>query len=358
MRSALHTIGFQVLCWVFAYNLIGIPLYFFFYDVRDALDPSMPFGFWLGLLTNCAGGVVVGVALGLIDLATGRWLSRRRTFRSLVLIKSLTYMAFFGLLVVVFGVAVRTPQVEIEEAVEGATSSSGIYIMVGYFLYGMGFSVIVSFLVQVRRLVGQDVALPLLLGRYFVPREEDRAFLFLDLSDSTAIAEALGHRRFGQFVQECIYDVNRVAAESGAEIYKYVGDEAILTWSARTAGARGIACYFALEERIRSRANFYREQFGRVPAFKAGLHRGPVLVTEIGDFKRELAYHGDVLNTTARIQAVCGDLGAAMLVSPAIASEARGEEGLVLRSRGEFSLKGKAEPLELFEPVSGAPTRQ
>ena len=226
MRQALGTIGFQVLCWVFAYNLIGIPIYFFFLGNPAALDPSMPFNFWLGILMNVTGGIVVGLVLGVIDLTTGRWLARRRSFRSLVLIKSMTYMAFFMLMVVVTGIAVRTPKVELDEAVQKAASAAGIYIMIGYLVYSLGFSVIVSLLVQVRRLVGENIVLPLFLGRYFTPREEQRTFLFLDLSDSTAIAEALGHREFGRFIQDCIYDVNQVAAEYRAEIYKYIGDEA------------------------------------------------------------------------------------------------------------------------------------
>lgn len=355
MRHALGTIGFQVVCWVFAYNLIGIPIYFFFLGHPEALDPSMPFNFWLGILTNVMGGVVVGVVLGIIDLTTGRWFERRRTFRSLVLIKSLTYMAFFVVLVVVFGIAIRTSKVELDEAVQDATSAAGIYIMIGYFVYTMGCSVIVSFLFQVRRLVGQDLVLPLLFGRYFVPREEERTFMFLDLSDSTAIAEALGHQAFGRFIQDCIYDVNQVAAGFDAEIYKYVGDEAILTWRAGADGAKCIACFFALEDRIRARADEYRDRYHRVPAFKAGLHRGRVLVTEIGDFKREIAYHGDVLNTTARIQAACSELDASLLVSPAISPGVAGHADFELRSRGKVTLKGKAEPLELQEGIRRLP---
>ena len=125
-------------------------------------------------------------------------------------------------------------------------------------------------------------------------------------------------------------DVNQVAAAFRAEIYKYLGDGAILTWPAVVGSDRCIACFFALEDRVRARTDRYRARYGRGPTFRAGLHRGPVLVTEIGDFRREIAYYGDVLNTAARIQAQCSELGASLLVSPAIAADA-------LRGRGHFA---------------------
>lgn len=41
------------------------------------------------------------------------------------------------------------------------------------------------------------------------------------------------------------------------------------------------------------------------PEFKAGLSLGLVTVAEVGELKTEFAYHGDVLNTAARIEGYC-----------------------------------------------------
>ena len=46
-------------------------------------------------------------------------------------------------------------------------------------------------------------------------------------------------------------------------------------------------------------------KYGETPIFNAGMDAGVVTVTEIGDIKRDLAFHGDVLNTAARIQGLC-----------------------------------------------------
>ena len=53
------------------------------------------------------------------------------------------------------------------------------------------------------------------------------------------------------------------------------------------------------------RREYYEQEYGVYPEFKAGLHGGALMVAEVGSVKKELAYHGDVINTSARIQAEC-----------------------------------------------------
>ncbi len=48
---------------------------------------------------------------------------------------------------------------------------------------------------------------------------------------------------------------------------------------------------------------------------KAGITSGEVTATEIGVIKRSIAYHGDVLNTAARIQGECSKLNKELLIS-------------------------------------------
>ena len=51
--------------------------------------------------------------------------------------------------------------------------------------------------------------------------------------------------------------------------------------------------------------NRYINKYGFVPEFRAGLHGGKVLITWIGEVKKEIVYVGDVLNTAARIAEEC-----------------------------------------------------
>ena len=49
------------------------------------------------------------------------------------------------------------------------------------------------FLVQVSDKFGQGILVNFLVGKYHQPKVENRIFLFMDLKDSTSIAEKLGH---------------------------------------------------------------------------------------------------------------------------------------------------------------------
>ena len=68
-------------------------------------------------------------------------------------------------------------------------------------------------------------------------------------------------------------------------------------------------------ETIERKRKQYQSKYGMVPEFKAGIHCGRVIVTTIGKQKKDIVYHGDVLNTTARIEKKCNELQVKLLVS-------------------------------------------
>ncbi|MEJ2005405.1 MAG: adenylate/guanylate cyclase domain-containing protein, partial [Cyclobacteriaceae bacterium] len=142
-----------------------------------------------------------------------------------------------------------------------------------------------------------------LLGKYFHPKDERRFFMFLDLKGSTGIAEKLGEHQYFSFIQKVFKDVTPVLLDTEGEVYQYVGDEMVLTWKVKK-GIRDlncIRCFQGIRHLLDELAPVYMEQFGVIPEFKAGLHVGAAVVGEIGVIKRDIAYSGDVLNTTARI---------------------------------------------------------
>ncbi|RYG28084.1 adenylate/guanylate cyclase domain-containing protein [bacterium] len=180
-------------------------------------------------------------------------------------------------------------------------------------------------------------------GKYHNPRPEERVFMFLDIRDSTTLAEQLGDLRFSALVRDFMADLSNPVIATRAEVSHYIGDEAVLTWLPNRA-FRDDACvrlYRLMRDRIALKAPYYLKHYGLVPGFKAGIHVGTSIVTEVGEVKSEIVYHGDTLNTTARIQGLCDSLGYDLLVSEALASRLK-EPGHPL---GEHKLKGKAEPI-------------
>jgi adenylate cyclase len=138
--------------------------------------------------------------------------------------------------------------------------------------------------------------------------------------------------------------------ETNAEIYQYVGDEVILSWKVARGleEANCIRVFFLIQDLIEADRDRFLDAYGVVPEFKAGVHAGEVITAQIGELKSEITFNGDVLNTTARIQSLCNDLGHDLLVSENVAAPLRLGREYEAIDLGSVSLRGKADPLRLY----------
>lgn len=189
-----------------------------------------------------------------------------------------------------------------------------------------------------------------LLGRYFNPRREERVFMFLDLRSSTTIAEEIGEERYFSFLRDVFKAATPSILQHQGEVYQYVGDEIVISWELEKGkkDAQCITCYFDIQQALRDQQAFFLDTYGYEPEFKAGIHYGHVMAGEIGVVKREIAYSGDVLNTTARIQAKCNELGVNILTSKAVIDLIGHVDQFRPEEIGSMELKGKKEHVTLF----------
>jgi adenylate cyclase len=209
---------------------------------------------------------------------------------------------------------------------------------------------VVSFLFEVNSLLGQNVLLAFVTGRYHRPRVEQRVFLMIDMKSSSAAAERLGEVDFHRLINRFVGDLTGPIVLQGGEIHKYVGDELIATWPLAEGlrGARCLRACFGAVARLSQSAPAYEREFGGRAAFRAGLHCGPVVVGEMGTMKKEIALIGDTLNTTARIVDACRDNGEAVIASAELMGQLTRPAGMVARPLGLTALRGKEKPVELF----------
>jgi adenylate cyclase len=78
------------------------------------------------------------------------------------------------------------------------------------------------------------------------------------------------------------------------------------------------------------------------------LDAGLVTVAEVGEIKKELAYHGDVLNTASRIQGMCNQLDARLLISERLRNRLTWD-GQDFELLGDIKLKGKEESVRIYK---------
>lgn len=196
---------------------------------------------------------------------------------------------------------------------------------------------------QVDNKFGQGILLSFIKGKYKRPQLEKRIFMFIDLKSSTAIAEQLGNEQYHDLLREFFEDITNPILYNEGEIYQYVGDEVVVSWPFEHGIENNncIRCYLKMREKISRKSVHYKARFGLVPEFKAGLHYGDVIAGEIGVIKRDITYSGDVLNTTARIQGMCNELGVEFLTSSDMVALLPASREFQFSSLGEIELRGK-----------------
>jgi adenylate cyclase len=211
-------------------------------------------------------------------------------------------------------------------------------------------SLLVASVFELTRLVGSRVLFNVALGRYRIPVRETRVLMFLDLAGSTSLAEAMGELRVQSLLTRFFYDIDDAIVAHGGEVHAYVGDEVIVTWplDERMSGGRCIDCYFAIGDAIAGKADSYRQEFGMVPTFRAGLHAGAVVISECGSSRRQLAYFGDTVNVTARLQEYCKEAGRHLRVSADLLSHVKPKPDILVEPLGQAKLRGRAAAIEVF----------
>lgn len=224
--------------------------------------------------------------------------------------------------------------------------SFAFWSIVIYAGLGMTVAIIIS---EFAEYLGVEQFYKYLKGEYNRPNEEDRIFLFMDMKGSTTIAEQLGHVRYFELIKRSYEVMTNAILFHGGEIYQYVGDEVVLTWNTRTSRSfdQSIHCFEGITQSLIASKEAFIKEFGLAPEFKAGAHVGTVTSGEIGVLKRDIVYTGDVLNTASRIQGVCNQFSASLLVSKAIVDKCSFSESHFTLV-DEMILRGKQEKVLVY----------
>lgn len=206
-----------------------------------------------------------------------------------------------------------------------------------------------QFGLQINDKFGQGLLWSMITGKYHLPTSEDRIFMFLDLKSSTTIAEKLGNKEYHHFLKDLFADItNPILANSG-QIYQYVGDEVVISWPKEKGLENNscINCFFDVQSELNALNEKYQSSYQVTPHFKAGIHQGKIIAGEVGIIKRDITFSGDTLNTAARIQSMCNEHNAELLISGALASLLQ-LSTFHVKSLGSLSLRGKQNSVEIL----------
>jgi adenylate cyclase len=180
----------------------------------------------------------------------------------------------------------------------------------------------------------------------------DITLLFSDIRGFTTLSET-------RKPEEVIALLNRyfslqvdVVFRHGGSLDKFIGDCIMAIWGAPLDdpdhARRAVACALDMADTLQA---FKRELGAEHTDFDVGigLHSGPAVVGLMGSEKRlEYTAIGDTVNLASRIEGLTKDAKRRILVSRDTMERCAGAFDFV--SCGTFAAKGRAQPVELFEP--------
>lgn len=294
-------------------------------------------------------GTMIGIFISLIIIIFEKSLySDKHSFLGAMIFKTIIY-SFIILLFLLFFIVIFEEllgQLSYQEAITKYVKDR----LFEDFIFSLGASLFLILFLEISSLLSSSFFLNYFTGRYHHPIQEDRIFMFVDVKSSTTLAEQLGDISYSKLLQDLFNDFTAAILASRAEVYQYVGDEIILTWKTKTGlkEKRCLYCFYLLKQCIKNREEYYLKNYNIIPQFKAGMHIGTAVTTWVGKVKKEIVYHGDLLNTTSRIQCKCNDFNHDFVVSEAIKEILPKDIAITYNYQDEIFLRGKAKPMKLY----------
>ncbi len=211
------------------------------------------------------------------------------------------------------------------------------------------------------RALGKYVPLDLVRELYDAHREpvlgadlQDVTVLFSDVAGFTTVAEMLDPDTLATALGAYLDALTRAIHASGGIIDKYTGDGVMALWNTPRPidGHPARACDAALRSVEATHALFANAAWeGRAPwPTRFGIHRGQANVGHFGAPDRlSFTAMGDGVNLASRLEGLAKQYGVSIVVSAAVAREAR--DAFRFRRLDRVVVKGKHEPVEIYELV-------
>jgi len=317
-------------------------------------ETNIKYDLQISLIIIGIGSFLSGLIQGWIEVT---WLRKKLSkfpFWLKILLKNVFYITFVVLFLLIltlisnanrFDLSILDPEVN-KSLWEFMNSFAfwSIVIFVGVILeVGLFYSEMTEYL-------GTEALYNYSFGKYHNPKQETRIFMFLDMKSSTTIAEKMGHVKYFELLKDYYGDMTDAILETSGRIYQYVGDEIVVTWTKKDGVFNNncIQCFSIICKTIGENKRRYMERYGAIPEFKAGFHLGEVTAGQIGIIKKDIVYTGDVLNTTARIQAECNTYNTGILLSAELKEELQKDNMGNYTTIGELFLRGKTKAIRLY----------
>jgi adenylate cyclase len=185
-------------------------------------------------------------------------------------------------------------------------------------------------------------------GRLPEVTEQNLTALFVDIRDSTGLAERLGAESFSALLGQYYQDMTQIVFDHGGLMHQYMGDGLMAIFGmfdAEAHASRAVRAGLAMLARQSS-----VQADGKNVAIGVGVNTGPMMAgyLEIQD-RIEFSVLGDTVNVCQRLESLARPNR--LFVGPATYAAIVGQ--FKVQSVGATEIKGRTHPVDTYEVLPG-----
>ena len=184
--------------------------------------------------------------------------------------------------------------------------------------------------------------------------------IFSDLEGFTKMSHAIEPEMVAKLLNRYLEMLSQVVLDHGGILDKFVGDAVVAFWGAPISrpddadnAARAGYALWQAGEAFRAEVAAMDPDLPQIGKTRVGMHFGEAVVGNFGGENRiQYTALGDSMNTSARLEAANKALDSSVMASAEFASRTTLDWW---RPMGRVSLRGRAKPVDLFEPAPDFP---
>ena len=181
----------------------------------------------------------------------------------------------------------------------------------------------------------------------------EMSVLFSDVRGFTSISEGLEARELTQLMNEFLTPITEVIHRHHGTIDKYMGDAVMAFWGAPLAdpghAANAVRAALGMVDAMRALRPAFETRGWPAIEIGVGISSGEMNVGDMGSrFRVAYTVLGDTVNLGSRLEGLTKVYGVQVIASAATAAAA---PDIAFRELDRVRVKGKAEPVAIFEPL-------
>jgi adenylate cyclase len=178
-----------------------------------------------------------------------------------------------------------------------------------------------------------------------IGKRRQMTMLFSDIRGFTAYSEKHEPEEVVEMLNQYLSVQADVVERHGGDIDKYVGDELMARFSGDDMEARAIRCGVEMIEAVASLSK--QHGVGEALGVGIGINAGDVVIGAMGSKERmDFTVIGDAVNVAARL---CSAAKPGQVLIAADTAAKASLDGINLETLAPLTLKGKSEPLKVFQ---------